>query len=157
MNLLKSDLSKLQSSQGNRDNSTKWDSLKHRLESHQEVISELKNELRYQARLNSELDTVKDQVDVLREQAFSSARYSQDMGDIRSRLMMLEQTRDQDMLSGQVMMVTRDMMDTRNMSVISSDSRDSVDNIFISNLTNVTNVSQTNNQMDETIVKPTQV
>ena len=110
-----------------------------------------------QARLNSELDTVKDQVDVLREQAFSSARYSQDMGDIRSRLMMLEQTRDQDMLSGQVMMVTRDMMDTRNMSVISSDSRDSVDNIFISNLTNVTNVSQTNNQMDETSVKPTQV
>ena len=71
--------------------------------------------------------------------------------------MMLEQTRDQDMLSGQVMMVTRDMMDTRNMSVISSDSRDSVDNIFISNLTNVTNVSQTNNQMDETSVKPTQV
>ena len=104
-----------------------------------------------QARLNSELDTVKDQVDVLREQAFSSARYSQDMGDIRSRLMMLEQTRDQDMLSGQVMMVTR------NMSVISSDSRDSVDNIFISNLTNFTNVSQTNNQMDETSVKPTQV
>ena len=104
-----------------------------------------------QARLNSELDTVKDQVDVLREQAFSSARYSQDMGDIRSRLMMLEQTRDQDMLSGQVMMVTR------NMSVISSDSRDSVDNIFISNLTNFTNVSQTNNQMDETSVKHTQV
>ena len=93
----------------------------------------------------------------MREQAFSSARYSQDIGDIRSRLMMLEQTRDQDMLSGQVMMVTRDMMDTRNMSVISSDSRDSVDNIFISNLTNVTNVSQTNNQMDETFVKPTQV
>ena len=51
MNLLKSDLSKLQSSQGNRDNSTKWDSLKHRLESHQEVISELKNELQYQVSL----------------------------------------------------------------------------------------------------------
>ena len=94
-----------------------------------------------------ELDTVKDQVDVLREQGHTFTRYTTDISDIRSRLVMLEQGKE-DMLGE--MLVTHSTR-PHNMSVISNDSRDSIDNIY------VTNVSQTNNQLDETTVLPSQV
>ena len=43
-----------------------------------------------QARLGEELDTVRDQVDILREGRHECARYGQEVGDIRSRLVLLE-------------------------------------------------------------------
>jgi len=54
INLLKSDLEKLQSSYNSRENGQKWlnsESVRHRLESHQDLISELKTELNCQVKL----------------------------------------------------------------------------------------------------------
>ena len=56
INLLKSDLEKFQSSYNSRENGQKWlnsESVRHRLESHQDLISELKTELNYQVKLLS--------------------------------------------------------------------------------------------------------
>merc|ERR1719384_121277 len=95
INLLRSDLSKLQSSFSVREQNHKFETVSARLESHQELIEELKTEMQIQvtlqARMSQELDTVKDQVDVLREQVHTSARYSQDIGEIKSRVSELEQ------------------------------------------------------------------
>ena len=43
-----------------------------------------------QARMGDELDSVRDQVDILREGRHECARYGQEVGDIKSRLVLLE-------------------------------------------------------------------
>merc|ERR1719323_1579494 len=121
---LKTDLNKLQSNNSNKDAQNKLETATNRLESHQDMINDLKTELQYQvslqARIGEELDTVKDQVDILRENSHHWSRYGTEVGDIRSRLVMLE---------------------TQGHS----------ESIYLSNM------SQTNNQLDETTVLPSQV
>ena len=54
INVLKSDLDKLQSNYSSRENGQKWlnsESVRTRLESHQDLINELKTELHYQVKL----------------------------------------------------------------------------------------------------------
>ena len=54
INVLKSDLDKLQASASSRENGQKWlnsESVRNRLESHQDLINELKTELHYQVKL----------------------------------------------------------------------------------------------------------
>ena len=53
INVLKSDLDKLQSNYSSRENGQKWlnsESVRIRLESHQDLINELKTELHYQVK-----------------------------------------------------------------------------------------------------------
>ena len=84
------------------------------------LITHVTGQVSLQARIGEELDTVKDQVDILRENSHHWSRYGTEVGDIRSRLVMLE---------------------TQGHS----------ESIYLSNM------SQTNNQLDETTVLPSQV
>jgi len=160
INLLRSDLSKLQSSFSVREQNHKFETVSARLESHQDLIEELKTEMQIQvtlqARMSQELDTVKDQVDVLREQVHTSARFSQDIGEIKSRVSELE--RGQETEAGDLgPLVTQPPMlgASLDLSMTSRDSRDSV--VDTEEVDFAENVSQTNKQLDETTVIPTQV
>merc|ERR1740129_1572939 len=156
INLLRSDLSKLQSSFSVREQNHKFETVSARLESHQDLIEELKTEMQIQARMSQELDTVKDQVDVLREQVHTSARFSQDIGEIKSRVSELE--RGQETEAGDLgPLVTQPPMlgASHDLSMTSRDSRDSV--VDTVEVDFAENVSQTNKQLDETTVIPTQV
>merc|ERR1740129_122638 len=156
INLLRSDLSKLQSSFSVREQNHKFETVSARLESHQDLIEELKTEMQIQARMSQELDTVKDQVDVLREQVHTSARFSQDIGEIKSRVSELE--RGQETEAGDLgPLVTQPPMlgASLDLSMTSRTSRDSV--VDTEEVDFAENVSQTNKQLDETTVIPTQV
>jgi len=158
--LLRSDLSKLQSSFSVREQNHKFETVSARLESHQELIEELKTEMQIQvtlqARMSQELDTVKDQVDVLREQVHTSARYSQDIGEIKSRVTELERGQQAEVGDFGPLVTQPPMLGTGlDLSLASQGSRDSV--VDTEEVDFATNVSQTNKQLDETIVTPTQV
>ena len=121
--------------------------------------------------MSQELDTVKDQVDVLREQVHTSARwtvtsiegqlkciitiwrYSQDIGEIKSRVSELE--RGQETEAGDLgPLVTQPPMLGASLD-LSMTSRDSV--VDTDEVDLAANVSQTNKQLDDTTVLPTQV
>ena len=101
--------------------------------------------------MNQDMDMVKDQVDVLREQVHSCTRYTMDIGDIKSRVTLLERSKEEMMMTKTMSAISTDSLDnvlmTQNMSVTSTDSID----VY------VTNVSQANNQLDETTVLPSQM
>jgi len=109
-----------------------------------------------QARMSQELDTVKDQVDVLREQVHTSARFSQDIGEIKSRVSELERGQETEVGDLGPLVTQPPMLGASlNLSMTSRDSRDSV--VDTEEVDFAANVSQTNNQLDETTVLPTQV
>ena len=101
--------------------------------------------------MNQDMDMVKDQVDVLREQVHSCTRFTSDIGDIRSRVTLLERGKEDIMMTKNMSAISTDSLDhvlmTQNMSVTSTDSLDH----------DVINISQANNQLDETTVLPAQV
>eukprot|EP00090_Calanus_glacialis_P023273 TRINITY_DN3587_c0_g1_i1.p1 TRINITY_DN3587_c0_g1~~TRINITY_DN3587_c0_g1_i1.p1 ORF type:complete len:681 (-),score=191.69 TRINITY_DN3587_c0_g1_i1:42-2084(-) len=158
-NMLKVELAKLKAGLSAKENGSKGrgeGALLQRLEEQQEVIVEMRSMIEYQAGLGREVECLKDQVDVLREQGHKFNRYEQELGDIKTRLQDFQMEND-DMAE-----IVRQNQNLTLMSLGSEtclDSReDSMDMLNKSYSEQAASfVSQSNNMLEETIVMPIQV
>jgi len=151
-NLLKVELAKLKAGLTAKENGSKWSggggegAVLQRLDEQQEVIVEMRSMIEYQAGLGREVECLKDQVDVLREQGHKCNRYEQELADIKTRL------QDFQMENDDMAHIVRQNQNLTLMSLGSEtclDSREtSMDTLY---------VSQSNNLLEETIVMPIQV
>jgi len=151
-NLLKVELAKLKAGLTAKENGSKWSggggegAVLQRLDEQQEVIVEMRSMIEYQAGLGREVECLKDQVDVLREQGHKCNRYEQELADIKTRL------QDFQMENDDMAHIVRQNQNLTLMSLGSEtclDSREtSMDTLY---------VSQSNNLLEETMVMPIQV
>ena len=97
-------------------------------------------------------------MDVLREQYHKYSRYSVELGDIKTRINELETTREDmmgDILRHQQLQSFNSVTSNESVEFIATNVSQAVNES--TDFLNMTNVSQTNNQLDETLVLPPQV
>jgi len=123
----------------------------HRLQEQQEEINVLRDMVEYQASLQGgllrEVDCLKDQVDVLREQVHNHNKYEQELSDVRVRLQDCLQQKES--LTGIIQMQSLTNLQRENCNGDKSNSNELLDHSY--------SVSQTNLQEEEEAKTPVKV